>query len=123
MKDRFILALLLIAVVLTGLFWGFSERLTHAGLDVPVLIVGNLLMAITTLISYLLKSKGISNTSTHSFVGAVYGSVLLKMIVCLGGIMAYVFITKPDYSKATIFILLLFYLIYTIYEVRMVTKK
>jgi hypothetical protein len=123
MKDRFVLGLLLIAGILTALFWGVSETLTEAGLDVPVLIIGNLLMAITSLVSYLLKSKGISNTNAHSFVGAVYGSVLLKMIVCLGGIMAYIFVTKPDYSKTTIFILLLFYLIYTIYEIRMVTKK
>ncbi|MBV8255484.1 MAG: hypothetical protein JO154_23000 [Chitinophaga sp.] len=81
-----------------------------------VLLIGNLVLALVSLFSYMMSRKGLQTANNNAFVRAVYGSTLSKLMICVLGIGAYVFTYRPHVSKATIFILLGLYLVYTIFE-------
>jgi hypothetical protein len=116
MSDRFFIRLFAVFGILNGVLMLLKPRLLDISVHVNVLLVGNLLLALVTLFSYWLCRKGLTSTNNHAFVRMVYASTLSKMMLCLIGITAYVLINRPDVSKATIFILMFLYLVYTVFE-------
>ncbi|NIG53457.1 hypothetical protein [Chitinophaga sp. Cy-1792] len=116
MSDRFFLKLIAVFVILTGIIVAFQSRLASINAHFNVLLIGNLGMALITLFSYRMSRKGLQSANNNAFVRAVYGSTLSKLMLCLLGIAAYVLTYRPNISKATIFILLGFYLIYSVFE-------
>ncbi|CAL1516865.1 hypothetical protein [Chitinophaga sp. MM2321] len=94
----------------------FKPRLLDIGVHIYVLMAGNLVLALITLVSYMMSRKGLASSNQHAFVRAVYGSTLSKLVLCVLGIVTYVLIYKPHVSKLTIFMLLFLYLVYTVFE-------
>ncbi|WP_143305201.1 hypothetical protein [Chitinophaga vietnamensis] len=94
----------------------FKPRLLEVSAHFYVLLAGNLALALITLFSYLMSRKGLASANNNAFVRAVYGSTLSKLMLCLVGILAYILAYRPNVSKATIFILMFLYLVYTVFE-------
>lgn len=116
MSDRFFIRLFAVFGILNGILMLLKPRLLEIGAHVNVLLVGNVLLALITLFSYLLCRKGLASANNHAFVRMVYASTLSKMMLCLVGITAYVLMNRPNVSKASIFILMFLYLVYTVFE-------
>ena len=116
MSDRFFIRLFAVFGILNGLIIIFKPRLLDLGTHVNVLMAGNLIMAIISLVSYFLSRQGLASSTHNAFIRAVYGSTLIKLFLCVIGIVTYVLIYKPDVSKLTIFMLLFLYLVYTVFE-------
>jgi len=116
MSDRFFIRLFAVFGILNGLIIIFKPRLLDLGTHVNVLMAGNLIMAIISLASYFLSRQGLASSNHNAFIRAVYGSTLIKLFLCVIGIVTYVLIYKPDVSKLTIFMLLFLYLVYTVFE-------
>jgi hypothetical protein len=93
-----------------------KPQLLDKGMHVNILMIGNLLLAIITLVSYLMSRQGLASANNNAFVRAVYGSMLFKFFLCIVGVAAYVLTYRPNVSKLTVFTLLFLYLLYTVFE-------
>ncbi|RPD42523.1 hypothetical protein [Chitinophaga barathri] len=117
MTDKFILWLAGVFVLITAVLFLLQQWLLQSlGVHFEVLVAGNIAMALITLISYSLNRKGMTASNPNVFVRSVYASTLSKLMLCVVGIGVYVFLSRPQVSKATIFLLLGFYLVYTVFE-------
>jgi len=117
MTDKFILWLAGVFVAITAALFLLQQWLLQSlAVHFEVLVAGNIVMALITLISYSLNRKGMTAANPNVFVRSVYASTLSKLMLCVIGIGVYVFLSRPQVSKATIFLLLFFYLVYTVFE-------
>jgi len=116
MSDRFFIRLFIVFSILNGAFILLKPRLLDAGMHYNVLLAGNLVLAGITGLSYLLSRRGLAAANNHVFVRMVYASTFSKLMLCMVGITAYVLVTRPDVSKATIFTWMFLYVIYTVLE-------
>lgn len=112
--------MLWLAVVFIGitaaLFLLKTWLLQSLGVHYEVLVAGNIVMALITLISYSLNRKGMTSENANVIVRSVYASTLAKLMLCVVAIAVYVIVNRSRVSKATIFLFMLFYLVYTVYE-------
>ena len=114
--------ILIIFTALNAFFISGKNLLGRWNADQDVLIVGNTFLLIITLLSYLLAKRGLSNPNPHAFVRAVYGSIMLKLFVCVIAAAIYIAIYKKDINKPAFFTLMGLYLVYTFLEVSVLTK-
>ncbi|MBI2730517.1 MAG: hypothetical protein HYX40_07180 [Sphingobacteriales bacterium] len=113
---------LLIAFGLITLFiFLFRTPLTERGLDTMVLYAGNFIMFVVTLVSAWFHYKGAASKNPNAFVRSVYGGNMIKLFSVMIAVMVYV-LTIHSVSKFSIIACLLFYVIYTVIEVRAAMK-
>ena len=112
----------LLFIVLTALFVSAKSMLTRRNVDQDVLIIGNLLLLIVTLLSYLLLYRGIQSVNPHSFVRAMYMSFIIKFFIIVLAAALYILIAKANVNKPALIICLILYLVYTFIEVSVLTK-
>lgn len=117
MSDKFLLWLAVVFVVITAiLFFLRTWLLQTLGVQFEVLIAGNIVMALIALISYSLNRKGMSSDNANVIVRSVYASTLAKLMLCVVAIAVYVIMNRTKVSKATIFLFMFLYLVYTVFE-------
>ena len=126
MIDRFYIRLIGLFIILNGALIYFKDQLLDAGVHQHVLLIGNLVLAAITGLSYSMNRKGVQSADNNAFVRRVYASTLSKMMLCLVGITVYVVMNRANTSKVTIFILMFLYVVYTVIEtlsLQQLTKK
>jgi hypothetical protein len=117
MTDKFILWLAVVFVLITATLFSLQSWLVQTlSVHFEVLVTGNIALALITLISYSLNRKGMKAENPNVFVRSVYASTLAKLMLCAVGIIIYVLMNRDTVSKATIFLLMFFYLVYTVFE-------
>lgn len=117
MTDKFILWLAVVFVLITAaLFLLQTWLLQTLGVHYEVLVAGNVVMALITLISYSLNRKGMTSDNPNVIVRSVYASTLAKLMLCVVAIAVYVVVNRTRISKATIFLFMFLYLVYTVFE-------
>jgi hypothetical protein len=94
-----------------------GDRLGKYNIDQAMLITGNTILFITTLVSFNLYRKALYAGNTHAFLRNVYGSMFLKLFVCIAAVLVYVFSAGHSVNKPGLFGLLFLYLVYTFLEV------
>ncbi|HEX7845902.1 MAG TPA: hypothetical protein VF476_08900 [Chitinophagaceae bacterium] len=114
--------LFVLFIVLNGFFVAGKNMLAKWGVDGSVLIVGNLLLFIVTLISYLISHKGLNSSNPNAFVRSMYGSFIIKFFVIAITAFVYIQVTGKAVNKSALFICMGLYLLYTFIEVSVLTK-
>lgn len=109
-------------VALNGFFISGKHLLAKWGVDQDVLIIGNVLLFLITLVSFLLGIKGLKNPNPHAFVRSVYSSMMIKLFVCIIAAFIYISLYKNNLNKPALFICMGLYLIYTFAEVSILMK-
>lgn len=89
--------------------------------DGRVLLGGDAILLVVTAISFWLHTRSLRNPNPQVFVRTVYGSLLVKMMVCLGAVLLYGWLAASINRNAIIGCIILYFL-YTILEVRILTK-
>src|SRR4051812_37146466 len=112
----------LLFVILTALFVSTKTLLTRWNVDQDVLIVGNMVLIIVTLVSYLLLYRGLQSVNPHAFVRAMYLSFIVKFFIIVLAAALYILIAKSKVNKPGLIICLFLYLVYTFIEVSVLTK-
>lgn len=92
------------------------------GVDHNILIIGNLIIFLVTLISYVMHLKALNKSTSMGFVNAVYGGMLMKMFVCLIAAFVYIVTAKKGVNKPALFGCMFLYLLYTFLETRISTR-
>ncbi len=125
MKNKaYVRALLPIAALffITALLILFAAPALHnRNVDGQVLLIGNNLLFLLTVISYWLHIKSIRTENPHAFVRMVYGSLIVKMIVCMIAALLYGWLSKAI-NKGAIFGCFILYVLYTFLEVKTLLK-
>ncbi|MCC6186559.1 MAG: hypothetical protein IT256_05335 [Chitinophagaceae bacterium] len=112
---------------LTSLFLIFFGAISfwcnrHADYDLVAMQVANILLALLSVFSYFMLRKNMKVGRPRAFVNGVYGSTLLRLMLCMGSIFIYLFANKGNIHQPTIFVMMGMYVVYTAFETISLSK-
>ena len=119
MKKYFPLVILLIFIILSAVFFGLKSFAPEYRFN--VLMAGNVVMAVLSLLTYFIVTKTI-NERPEAFVRGVYSATFLKLMVCLVSILTYALLNKKDIHKPSLFVLFGIYAVYAVVEALVLSK-
>ncbi|MCZ2460868.1 MAG: hypothetical protein LC128_14705 [Chitinophagales bacterium] len=101
-----------------------GERLLFKEWEIggKVLISGNLLLFIVTLISFRLGQQGLKSDNVQAFVRSIYLSFIIKFFVVAIAAFIYIMMKKKEVNKTAIVIFMCLYLVYSFFEVSLLMK-
>lgn len=109
-------------IAFSAFFVAGKNMLDRWETDRDVLISGNILLVVVTLVSYWVLYRGVHSANPHSFVRAMYGSFLIKFFIIAAAAFVYIIIAKKNVNKPALVICMALYLLYTFMEVSALTK-
>ncbi|MGC4034545.1 MAG: hypothetical protein QM764_01200 [Chitinophagaceae bacterium] len=121
-RTRPFLPVIILFILLNAFFVTGKSLLEKWGFAQDVLIGGNFILFVVTVISYFISKKGLSSTNPHAFVRSVYGSFILKFFAFAIAAFVYIQVTKAAVNKPALFTCLGLYLVYSFLEVSILTK-
>jgi hypothetical protein len=119
--GRAFLPILAVFLVSSGLIVFGAQVLREWNVDIRVLLGGNEIFFGLTTISYLLHIRSLRTPNPHVFVRTIYGSLIIKMIVCMVAALLYGWLSKTV-NKNAIFGCFILYVLYTFMEIRILLK-
>ena len=102
---------------ITGRNW-----LGRINTDRDVLIIGNTILLIATLLSFFLYRRALKNDKPHQFLKFIYGGMFLKMLICLITAFIYIAAYGRAVNKPAIFGCMILYFVYTFVEVSILLR-
>lgn len=103
-------------VLLNAVFLVSGSALQAKGIDPAVVLGGNLVLFLVSLISLLVTSRSLTNSNPHVFVRAVYSGFIIKFFVVVFAAFIY-FKLATLVNKPALFVCLILYIIYTAIEI------
>ena len=101
----------------------FSKTLEKLHINQGLLITGNLVLFIVTVLSFLLYQKAMMAGNTHNFIKNVYSGMFLKFFICIIAAFIYIYNVRQLVNKAGVFALMFLYLVYTFMEISILMKN
>lgn len=89
-----------------------------SGIDFVVLLTGNAILFLATLVSFLMYKRAFQHSNPHSIVRFIYSGLFFKMVICLLAAVIYILISRPNVNKPALFGCFIIYIIYSYIEVR-----
>lgn len=114
--------ILVLFLILTAVFVAGGSLLKRMNASQEVLIMGNLLLFVITLLSFFVARRGLKDPNPHAFVRAIYSGMLIKLFICIIAATVYLAIHRTQLNKPGFFTLMGLYLVYTGVEVSILTK-
>ena len=121
-RFKVILPLFIIFSLFTVAFFYGNFFLNEPRVDFLVLIAGNCLFFLMSLVAFSMQYKAMKNNNPNVFIRSVMGSMLLKMFVCISAVMAYVMLSGKSFNKPSVYISMVVYLVYLVVEVALIMK-
>ena len=121
-RQRVLLPLVICFVMLSVLILAASLIVPGTTVDYGVLMGGNCLFFLVSLIAFRMQRKALENTNPNAFVRSVMAGVMLKMFVCIAAVMAYMLLSGKYFNKPAVFISMVVYLVYLGVEVAVLMK-
>jgi hypothetical protein len=115
-------SIVIVFILLNGLFITGKNFLERNGFNQSVLIVGNLILFLVTIISFLFSRRGLLTEKAQAFVRSVYLSIMVKLFICVVAALIYIFLFRKNLNKPALFTCMGLYLVYTFIEVSVLTK-
>lgn len=113
MNNRLPIVLVLVCAALTALLIIlFRQRPEY---DLFALLSANAIMFVLSLAAWAILRRNVAERP-QAFVRGVYGATMLRLFVCLVGIISYAMIKKPAVHKPSLFIMFGIYAVYTVIE-------
>lgn len=109
-------------VVISAVALVLKDKFLAAGIDPWVLLGGNAVLFIITLISMTMNNAAMQHSNTQGFMRNVYGGFMLKFFLVIIAVVLYVVLAKPI-NKPALFICLGLYLFYTFFGTRTVLQN
>jgi hypothetical protein len=118
-RKRF-LPLLGLFIAVTSFANLFRKFLFEKGIDADVLIIGNLILFLVSLLSLYFHIKGFLDKNVQVFLRSAYGSLMIKMFGLAAVAAVYILVMKKEVNKPALFICMGLYIFYTALELRQV---
>ncbi|RYY19877.1 MAG: hypothetical protein EOO04_21115 [Chitinophagaceae bacterium] len=113
---------LIIFFVVTLLCVAAPGLLTGWGIDANVLLVGNVILFVATLVSFIFYRRSLGNNHAPYFMRMIYSAMFTKMAICIFSAFIYIVTYKKEVSKGAIFACMFLYFVYTFVELAVVLK-
>lgn len=120
--TRAFVPVILIFLLTTAIFVAVPSLDFLWHMNKVVMLVGNAILFIATLVSFKLFTRSLANNNVHAFLRMIYGGMFAKMMICLFAAVIYIMIVKKDVSKGAVFGLMFLYFVYTFVEISIVMK-
>lgn len=120
--GRLLLPLVLLFSLITGFIFLFFSTLKIFHIDSNVLLGSNAMFFMISIVSFFIQRNGLQNKNPHVFVRSVMAGMMVKMVICILAVIAYVYFIGAGFNKRAVFIALFLYLIYLATEVYVVMK-
>ena len=105
------------AILITGKRWA-----TTYGTDTDILIIGNSVLALATLVSFFLYQRSLDNNRPQAFLRYIYSGMFLKMMICLVAAFIYIIFAGKNVNKPALFGCMFLYFVYTFVEVSILLR-
>ena len=113
MNARLPIIFILVCAAISALLFAVVRE--HPQFDLTGLLIANGLMLVLSLAGWVMLRRNVGERP-QVFVRGVYGATMLRLFVCLVGILSYAMIKKPNVHKPTLFVMFGIYAVYTIIE-------
>ena len=114
--------IVLIFLAVTLLCFIIPGTLANWSIDSNVLLIGNIILFIATLISLGFYRRSLSNDHAPFFMRMIYSAMFTKLLICIFSAFIYIVTYKKNVSKGAIFACMFLYFVYTFVELAMVMK-
>ncbi|MBV9963402.1 MAG: hypothetical protein JO072_14245 [Parafilimonas sp.] len=114
---EFFRPIILFFILINALCITFSSRLNTKGIDSDVLIIGNLILFLLTIIACFIHIRALKNNNAYAFVRGITLASFLKLIIIAISVAMY-FTIAEKHSVYAVAIVMAFYIVYAIFEVR-----
>lgn len=114
--------ILVIFTISSGILVAFPSLFTKMKIDTGVMIIGNLILFVATLISFYFYYRSLRNNRVAVFLRFIYGAMFIKMMICMVTAFVYIMITGKNVNKGAIFGCMFLYFVYTFVEVAILMK-
>jgi hypothetical protein len=121
-KLRPLLPVIIFFTLLNGFLATQKNFLVNKGINREVVIIGNLILFVITVISWFISLRGLKDPNPNVFVRSMYLNLMLKLFVCMIAAFVYIFTFKKELNKPALFICMGLYFVYTFIEVAALTK-
>jgi len=122
-SGRSFLPILLVFIFSSLFIWFARPMLAGWNTDYRVMLVGNGLLFGVTGISYWLYTKALQNANVHAFLRMMYGSLLIKMLVCLIATAIYAYMAGRGVNRNGVIGCFVLYILYTFFEVKILMQS
>lgn len=119
---RSLLPITLIFIITNGFFIVGRSLLEKWNIDQSVVLVGNLILLLATVVSFVMYWKSLQNDRVQVFLRMIYGGMFIKMMICLFTALIYIMIAQKGVNKAGIFVCMGLYFLYTFVEMSILMK-
>lgn len=109
--------MIIVFILLNALFITSKSWLVRKGVDQEVLIIGNLILFLVMLSSFLLTQRSLKAANPNVFVRAVYLSFIIKFFILAIGAFVYIMAVKKNVNKPALITCMGLYIVYTYFEV------
>lgn len=92
------------------------------GVNLSVLLAGNLLLFLVSLVAFLITHKALRSSNPQAFVRSMYGSFMIKFFVLAVAAFTYIMVMKKNVNKPALIACAALYIIYTGIETRGLLK-
>ena len=99
-----------------------AQPLRNYGMDVAVLLTGNLLLYLITVIALYFHHKGMQEKNPNAFFRNVYASMLIRMFICIVLVFIYVSVAGKSFNKPSLLLCFVFYFMYSFVEAGRITQ-
>lgn len=114
--------MIILFVVMNGFFIAGKNMLARYGFSQDVLIIGNVILFVVTLISLYFLIKGFLHNNVQVFFRSVYAALMIKMFFCAAAVIIYALIAKQHINKPALYICIALYFVYSFIEVRTIFR-
>ena len=121
-KRRPFFPIAILFILFNALFIAGRSLLSKLNADRDVLIMGNLILFIATILSFFLYTRALKNDKPHKFLKYIYGGMFLKMLICLIATFIYIATYGQAVNKPAIFGCMFLYFVYTFVEVSILLR-
>ncbi|MBY0478809.1 MAG: hypothetical protein K2Q24_14265 [Chitinophagaceae bacterium] len=109
-------------VALSSLYSLAQNWLKQYGLSYQVLMGGNFILFLVTIVSLYFNVKGFLHKNIQVFFRSVYGALMIKMLFCAAAVVIYALMAKPNINKPALYVSMALYFVYSFIEVRMIFR-
>lgn len=113
MTNKLPLFLIILGAAIAGacyLLWR-----SNPAFDIAALIVADVVMLILSLLAWSMHRRNVAERP-QAFIRGVYGATMLRLFVCLTGVLIYALMIRSHLHKPTLFLMFGIYMAFTIIE-------
>jgi hypothetical protein len=111
------LPLVILFVILNALFLTAGKMLVKKGFDQDVLIAGNAIVFLATILSFYLSYRSATSSNVHASIRSLYGSFMIKFFIIIIAAFIYIMTQKKNINKPSLFTCMGLYFVYTVIEI------